>query len=459
MSTTINVTVGGNGLLDQSRQQMQANRFGRLERDQDSQAEAQATQQQQTQRQRDELLGRPAQLRRRDPEPAAYRFRALQLGHLWLFEKYLNETTTRTCVTLLSGFSSPSERISTQVRTGPFFEKLLVCGDGSQSVTVRSAEVSPPAPEDYFGGIQTTELPIGPSLWAERAAHSLPQFTLGSQEFVFPSGAESMIYAVVSNAGVAGYRVIGIIRGVDEDGNPATADSYAQARQHPTDGYSLVSYTTYQVATRKVQVFSCSNRHVREVDCPQRLADFIDYMYPPLTLTEETRYWLFDSLVYQYYVSPGPAGPSPTDPDEFQNGLQWTSGHTPAFFDRMNQIQPFPAGFTIKQCPPTIKGVIEDTSKGGWSAFADPDSVNWPYFSPLYNGGQPLFYGQYPQETQIVVPAKRPSVKPAATRVPIPPFVDGEGTERFFVSMDWNDPNYCYEACKAMGFSDADLRP
>lgn len=73
MSTTINVTVGGNGLLDQSRQQMQANRFGRLERDQDAKVQADAQQVQDAKKKTDDLAGRVLQQRRLSQEPAANR--------------------------------------------------------------------------------------------------------------------------------------------------------------------------------------------------------------------------------------------------------------------------------------------------------------------------------------------------------------------------------------------------
>lgn len=71
MSTTINVTVGGNGLLDQSRQQMQANRFGKLERDQDAKTTAEA--QQQSQEQAVTTYAKPATAKRVTQEPAANR--------------------------------------------------------------------------------------------------------------------------------------------------------------------------------------------------------------------------------------------------------------------------------------------------------------------------------------------------------------------------------------------------
>lgn len=73
MSTTINVTVGGNGLLDQSRQQIQANRFGRLERDQDVKTTAKAQQIKQQLAEGPEPKDESRKQLRVTPEPAANR--------------------------------------------------------------------------------------------------------------------------------------------------------------------------------------------------------------------------------------------------------------------------------------------------------------------------------------------------------------------------------------------------
>lgn len=467
MSTNINITVGGNSLVDQAKAQQQAARQAQLEKENNAALEDEAAQQRAetlAAQGRDatgtpEGTGNPPGTATGNPleksdvlldEPAAYRFSTLNLGHAWLV-KTPTEITTNTGIRSVAALADVQIR---SARTHEIGSVLIGCGNGSSWVTVPADGIAenPGAPAGTLpvGNVPATVTMLGPNnnLW-QNYWHVLPA---GNSTFILTTATiyfYNNVYLtgqVISSNGVSGSKVFNTLQSVS-----VTKERGVELR-----------------------TFVCNNTAIREIARPQVYSDLLEETYPlPTTTTvfhpgnAVNPVWPGNDVTYEAYTFATPTlglftseGIGHSTP----NSLGYS--YSPDIYKRTNDASQFTSPTRVKTIPTSYKRSMIDASSGGYAL--NPQTV-YP-LQTIYAAGQPLKYAIWPipnQEPDLDAwdagyAGPRPIKNPKATLN----FSDSRPTrdeeyERFdlAVASDWGDPNYCRARLFDLGFTSADLRP
>lgn len=488
MSTTINVTVGGNGLLDQSRQQMQANRFGRLEGDQDAKTTAEASKQQQAQQPNTDGT-RIA--RRIYPEPAATRRDAVKvsLSHFWYC---LGDSVTTSASGITGGnFGGNTSRTTSQFtsirRTIGFG-----CGDGSQWIDVDLVDLTiPPPPADDW--TVTSEEPLNPifNTINGTATRTVRVWSDGFDDWgvvVLPTGKQSSIILVFAYAYASTVQLSAVKHYYERQPSetvPRAVESISASVYPGVDDWGWDTATSSYDFFKTVRAFTCSNTAIRELSLPATLAAMVDASIMPdggdKTATNYFPYFFSGTVPPDYKGKPFNYQyrqiHSEVDGFDSQDGTGYSTisyrdqtVYSPAIFSLLQQLTDFTEAASILEFDNSKDRIAHpDMSRGAYSSFV-PSSGNTPDYNLLYGSeDRPFCYalwgvpGEYPDFTYYdpgstldVPPPKRL----AKSDLTLSAERQAQGSSvAMGITLDWGNPQYCTSMCKLLGFSDLDLVP
>ena len=520
MSTQINVTVGSGGLSDKARQLQTAARQAQLEKERTINLSAEALDKRVAAQAAKGLSpdGLPLysagfkqpEIERR---PAANRFGGFSVGHAWVIEPpsqslYANQA-------LFSTFGSTGLATPTSIVYRFQRDVKLLSGNGSSSnaTTVSTASdepiAAPPILEVSITGYSKLGSFFGPNVGSdfymgEMQVVTGTKYDAGIAYFCLPAGKGKFV--LIQQAWTVYGQSIGThnfyysvdrFNGVYSPsetsyfGQDVDFISYSDVTGDPVATYPVPSATgfkTHEIKTGYTftrKVYLCSNGVMKEIALPPTLQTILLQLYPePQIVPASGGTNAYRGVTYgrDYYTMIQGLDTVLSSGIRFllknsaaQNLLQnitTINVYSPDIFDVLNFYVPYSS--SIKPKPTNFNSKLADLSKGGFSVFATgvlspPFNSNNP--KTLYNNGSPLHYAIWPvvdavpdlrtydsYYASLGLPTPKsngPKLQFSESRVSI-----GDNDGFYGISVyDWDDPAYCIEQLKLLGFTTADLTP
>jgi len=422
--TEINVTVGPATLLQQSRQQVEANRWSRAEQDAQKRTEAaaRAARQQQDQ-QGAQRYGDPSRPRLQRQKPAAFRFDEAGLSHFWINNRRGVESNITGAgendgvITSgdIEGSSTGWYALTQSVTTYYLEENVvadIVSSDGSKTTQLQAPSNVPRGGNISSGYIA---LPVGPGIFILIA---------GGYRITEQTSYAKVYYAQVSFA-------------------PGTTDtqirSYFLAR--PSTG-RVVSFSASSSRQRFLNAFICSQSSVRAIGIPNKMQSVLDFILPEPDAIQKTTLvypnWPSSSGgSYQYsYTSYIPAG-----------GILDHNGD-PRVFTSINEAA------VDNGLPPLI-----NTGSPVYQRFFYPDSLRTIEDPAVANWLAAYKTWQTDDPSQAISSPRHDYRYPRSITEP-PDFGTWQQRRALLdITTLGASSSYCRQMCLALGFSAADLTP
>lgn len=504
MTTRINVIVDNGGLSEKAKRQTQANRLQKLEADNRLKVEAAAIEERNNKRALEgvgpdgrPLYGQQVRGGRPDEEPIAANNgsqvgQSLNLGHLWWvwdFESFVLDAGIISIANSTSDYRV--ERVRSRLRP-----MLVGCGNGTVWNTLTLGATNQTAlPQDDFMVTDgpypyTTDAGTGQvltySINGKRSIGTSISNNTDSEYIILPAGNGNFIFIHAAISRWFTYRTYEPCFKVYPAGGTYENVTLATARP------GTIQFTGFTGYNRQIDVFVMSNTGMRRLTPPAALNNMLDVLAPipstgNVTVSVRFQHYTFTGIYQRTY--PFSTGNLFANVDDGLK-LNWDQyGWTPRIFENLNAAYPFVSPSLIKQAPLTnLQYGLADNSRGGYARYKQ---TQYPGTTPpnigvnlsLYRDGLPLYYALWPNKNEVPdltvwdpdyanSGLPKPKLMPRSTltlasnRVPLnggtttdPMFIGKYAAQRMNVVWDWGDPDYCKTMCKALGFTDADLKP